>query len=109
MMRVKKTAATPVTMTFLPTEQEVEIKAASSVLELALHHKIAISHSCGGMGSCTTCLVRVQSDLTLLEPRNEIEQEMADMKGLHADERLACQLTPHQGLVVTVNSSREIE
>lgn len=108
-MRVKKNQPPQPTMTFLPTEHEVEIGTSSSVLELALLRKIPISHSCGGMGSCTTCLVRVQSDLAQLEPRNEVEQEMADMKGFEDNERLACQLTPHDGMIVTIRNPIEVK
>jgi ferredoxin len=87
---------------FLPSEKTCRIQAETSVLEVALKNKVEISHSCGGMGSCTTCRVLVQSDLTQLPERNELEQEIAEARGFSAEERLSCQLPPLAGLVVKV-------
>jgi ferredoxin len=91
-------------MTFLPTNQTVEIGTATTVLEVAQKHKIALHHECGGMGSCTTCLVRIFSTPTEVSDRTEVEQEMATMKGFEAAERLACQLVAAHGLVVEICS-----
>ena len=106
-MQSKKSSTFSITMTFLPIERTVEIGRSPSVLDVALAHKIPLNHSCGGMGSCTTCRIHVKSDLTALEPRNEVEQEMADMKGFKEEERLACQLAPADGLVVEIPPSTE--
>ncbi len=78
-----------------------------SVLEVALHNDIDLSHSCGGMGSCTTCRVFVESDLTLNNPRTEIEEEVASSRGFQENERLGCQLDPHPGLIVRVPNRRD--
>jgi 2Fe-2S ferredoxin len=87
-------------MTFLPENRTVEIGTASSVLEVALNHDIALNHECGGMGSCTTCLIRIRAGGEHLPPRDEVEDEMATMKGFEPDERLACQIPPRAGLVI---------
>jgi 2Fe-2S ferredoxin len=39
-----------------------------------------------------TCCVLIESDLSKLPVRNELEQEMADDRGFKNDERLACQI-----------------
>ena len=77
------------------------------MLEVALKAGVEISHSCGGMGSCTTCRVFVVRSPEALPPRNELEQEIADSRGFHDDERLACQLPPQEGLEVRVPETRE--
>ena len=62
---------------------------------------IELNHSCGGMGTCGTCRVRILSSLESLgplEPRNEIEIEMANDRGFAENERLACQLAIVNGL-----------
>ncbi|CAN5607393.1 hypothetical protein BH10BDE1_BH10BDE1_21250 [soil metagenome] len=63
-----------------------------TLLELAVDKSVDLPHSCGGMGSCGTCRVR----LTVIEgdvpERNEIETEMANERGFADDERLSCQL-----------------
>ncbi len=87
---------------FQPLDISCEIGKAESVLEVALNNKIELSHSCGGMGSCTTCRVVVESSVTDLPPRNELEQDIADMRNFTPQERLACQLPPRKGLVVRI-------
>ena len=87
---------------FLPLEKSCVIKNEESVLELALRNGIDLPHSCGGMGSCTTCRVIVVSSPTPLPERNELEQDISDMRGFNPEERLSCQLSPLAGLVVCI-------
>lgn len=90
---------------YMPEEKAVELRPETTFLELALKHRISISHTCDGMGTCGTCLIRFDQGAENLEPRNEIEQEMADMRGLPANERLACQTTCFAPAKVTVLNS----
>lgn len=92
---------------FLPCGREIPVDSESSVLEVALKHKIAIPHSCGGMGSCTTCRVVVEQSPQSLPPREEMELDVAQMRGFAENERLACQLPPLPGLVLRVPDSNE--
>jgi ferredoxin len=85
---------------FLPLEKICAFRDEQSVLEVALENGIEIPHSCGAMGSCTTCRVFVVQSAHALPPRNELEQDIADMREFRDDERLSCQLPPLDGLVV---------
>jgi ferredoxin, 2Fe-2S len=87
---------------FLPANRSIAFTDEASVLEIALKNKIELSHSCGGMGSCTTCRVIVQSDPSVLPPRNELEAEIAETRGFSERERLGCQLEPFDGLIVQI-------
>jgi len=87
-------------MRFQPQDRICSFKSETSVLEVALKHGIPLDHSCGGMGSCTTCRVLVEVSAHPLPPRNDLEQEIADMRGFQDHERLACQLPPSPGLEV---------
>lgn len=87
---------------FLPFEKTCVYTKEESVLEVALRNGIEIPHSCGGMGSCTTCRVIVVQSAEPLPERNELEQDIADMRGFRPEERLSCQLPPVPGLVVRV-------
>ncbi len=89
-------------MHFQPGDHAVPIGSAQSVLAVALKNDIAIHHSCGGMGSCTTCRVFVIASKTPLPPRTELECEAAEARGFGENERLSCQLTPLDGLVVRI-------
>ncbi len=91
-------------VTFKIDYKELEIQAGSqsSVLQLALDHKLLIEHSCGGFATCGTCRVFVEKSVDNLAPPVELEVEMASDRGFAADERLSCQLIPSHGLVVRV-------
>lgn len=85
-----------ISVTFLIDDEVVEVSHSispeQSLLDLALEHNIDLAHSCGGNATCGTCCVSIESDLSQLPARNELEQEMADDRGFTGDERLACQL-----------------
>ena len=88
---------------FLPEGMSIEIgKKTSTVLSLAIANDLPLNHSCGGMGTCGTCRIYVESNLSDLPPRNEIELEMAQERSFTENERLACQLPAHPGLVVRI-------
>lgn len=87
---------------FQPMDVACEIGESESVLDVALRHDVELNHSCGGMGSCTTCRIVVVHCEEPLPERNELEQDIADMRKFAPEERLACQLPPVEGLVVRV-------
>lgn len=94
---------------YLPEEKAIEAKPHATFLELALKHRIPISHTCDGMGTCGTCLIRVEHGAEHLEQRNEVEQEIADSRNLPANERLACQTTCFAPATVTVLNTEPVE
>ena len=79
-----------------------EFEGSPTVLELAIRDGLPLHHSCGGMGTCGTCCVIVESDPSEVEARNEIESEMAADRGYASRERLACQLTARPRLIVKI-------
>ena len=92
-------------VTFLPMNIEVPLFKSDlkgSLLHFAWRNKIKIPSSCGGGGSCGTCRVFVRSALEKIESRNEIEQSMANDRQFSSEERLSCQISPVDGLVVEV-------
>ena len=95
------------TIHFLPSDKICQVKSATSVLEVALQNGLDIPHSCGGMGSCTTCRILVERCAEALPARGELEQETADTRGFADHERLACQLPPLNGLVARIPDTLE--
>lgn len=90
-------------MRFEPGGRQVKLtQLDETVLDCANRSNIDINQSCGGMGTCGTCRIIVQSDLKLLPPPNEIEAEMMNDRGFAANERLACQLLAEDDLVVEI-------
>lgn len=82
--------------------EEPKGEEGPTVLELALANEIDLNHSCGGFGTCGTCMVKVESDLSDLSPRNSIEEEMAEDRGFESNERLGCQTVACPGLIVRI-------
>lgn len=87
----------------------VEVPVGLSVMQGALNHSIeGIVAECGGACACATCHVLVDSDwLELLEPMNQIENDMLDCSEQERtlNSRLSCQLiiSPElNGLVIRV-------
>ncbi|MEE9336632.1 MAG: adenylate/guanylate cyclase domain-containing protein, partial [Methylococcaceae bacterium] len=60
-------------------------------LEIALKHGIPHMHICGGNARCSTCRIVIKQGLENILPRNEIEQRLAEKKGMDDCIRLACQ------------------
>jgi 2Fe-2S ferredoxin len=92
------------TVTFKINHKEVRIQAENqeTVLQLAKDHDVPLEHSCGGFGTCGTCRVFVEKYVEKLPPREGVELEMATDRGFAANERLCCQMTPLDGLVLKI-------
>lgn len=73
------------------TDEYVGLSQKKSLLDVLLDAKIPIAHSCGGNGTCGTCLCRIEAKAGLPK-RNEIEAEMAEERLFANEERLACQI-----------------
>ena len=90
-------------------QHSVEVPVGLSVMQGAVNHSIkGIMAECGGACACATCHVYVDSDwLELLEPMNQIENNMLDCAEQErtVNSRLSCQLVVSpdlNGLVVRV-------
>jgi len=89
-------------------ETMVVSSAVGTLMEAAVEHQIpGIEGSCGGLGSCATCHVRVAAEWAgRVGPPDDPEREMLDFVD-HAgpDSRLSCQIEltdALDGLVVHV-------
>jgi len=94
---------------FLPKNRAIPVQGQESVLQVAVDNHVELEHSCGGMGSCGTCRVFVESNLDQLPARNGVEKEMAEARGFDACERLACQLEPIDDLVVRIPNLHKMD
>lgn len=105
----------PYRVTFLPMEQIVEVNPSDlpyghhglpgSILDVALHHGIAIEHACGGFGACATCHIIIETGYESCGEPTEAEGDRLDeAAGLTPHSRLACLCVPdgRMDLVVRV-------
>jgi adenylate cyclase len=65
-----------------------------SVLEASLLNAIPHAHVCGGRGRCSTCRIRVLSDVSGLPAPSAAEQAVLERVHAAPGVRLACQLRP---------------
>lgn len=89
-------------ITFMPENKSCEFKTGLTILDVAVENKVSLNHSCGGMGSCTTCRVKVVKGVDKLKEREDVEAEHAKMRGWSKDERLSCQTQAADGVVVVI-------
>ena len=76
------------------------VSKGTSVLETSQQAGITHEHVCGGRGRCTTCRVRVLSDLNKLPQPNQIESKVIKRLGFDKNVRLACQLRPESDIKI---------
>ena len=91
----------------MPGDIAVSFREGQTVLEAALSAGIPLGHSCGGMGTCTTCRVFVKRGLEKCHERTELEAEMAEDRGFAEFERLSCQLEAVPDLQLQIPDQRD--
>ena len=76
-------------VTFTPLGLSAEAKPDESLLDVARRAGAPLGNSCGGVGVCTRCRVRVLSGAENLSARMSVETRFS--KNFGEDERMACQ------------------
>jgi adenylate cyclase len=84
-----------------PDGRFVEVTPGTSVLEASRAADIPHAHVCGGRGRCSTCRVRVRSEIGSLDPPGPEEARVLRRIGALPNVRLACQLRPRGAVEVT--------
>lgn len=94
---------------FLPSGEEVEIEAGTTILDAALDNNIKIDHNCGGNCACSTCHIIVEQGGESLNEITEDEEDMLDeADGLTDNSRLACQCLISKDLIVKIPDKESI-
>ena len=78
-------------VTLTPLGRTAEARADETLLDIARRAGAPLGNSCGGVGVCARCRIRVISGAENLSPPTTIESRVATQRKLDADERLACQ------------------
>jgi adenylate cyclase len=79
----------------------VDVTPGTSVLEASRVAGIPHAHICGGRGRCSTCRVRVRSEIGSIDPPGDTERRVLRRIGATSNVRLACQLRPRGPVEVT--------
>ena len=83
-----------------PHGREIRISKGTTILDASRENGIHHVSTCGGKGRCSTCRVRILSDVSSLPERNQIEADIATKLSLKKDVRLACQLRPTEHIEI---------
>jgi 2Fe-2S ferredoxin len=78
-------------VTFTPLGRVAEAKPNETILDAARRAAAPIGNSCGGVGVCARCRVRVVAGSENLSPPTSIELRIGATRGFAEDERMACQ------------------
>ncbi len=78
-------------VTFTPLGKSAAAQENESVLDVARRAGVPLGSSCGGVGVCTRCQVRIVAGAENLTPPTAIEVRFGTARGFASDERMACQ------------------
>ncbi|HYU25617.1 MAG TPA: 2Fe-2S iron-sulfur cluster-binding protein [Thermoanaerobaculia bacterium] len=78
-------------MTFTPLARAADAKSDETLLDVARRAGVPLGNSCGGVGICSRCKVRVVAGAENLTPPTGVETRFAAARGFEEDERMACQ------------------
>jgi 2Fe-2S ferredoxin len=91
------------TVSFPPLGRAAEAKANETVLDAARRAAVPLGNSCGGVGICARCRVRVVEGPEALAPMTSVETRVTQQRGFGPDERLACQAVVQGDCAVTTS------
>jgi len=86
---------------FIRLDRFAEAKENETVLDAARRAGAPLGNSCGAVGVCARCRVRVLDGAAHLSAPTNIELRTAAARGFSADERLACQAVVSGDVKVT--------
>jgi 2Fe-2S ferredoxin len=90
-----------VNVRFVPLDKSADAKANETLLDAARRANVPLGNSCGGIGICARCRVRIVEGAENLSAPTSVEERVSKQRGLTADERLACQAVVQGDCAVT--------
>ncbi len=88
-------------VSFKPLGTAADAKPDETILDAARRADAPLGNSCGSVGVCARCRVRVVSGAENLSAPTTIEIRVASQRGFANDERLACQAVVRGDVEVT--------
>jgi ferredoxin len=77
-------------VTFIPLGKAASANPNETVLDVARRAGVPLGNSCGGVGVCGRCRIRLVSGAENVSPPTSIEIRTMSTRGFESDERLAC-------------------
>jgi 2Fe-2S ferredoxin len=90
-----------VNVRFVPLDKSADAKADETLLDAARRANVPLGNSCGGIGICARCRVRIVEGAENLSVPTSVEERVSKQRVLDADERLACQAVVRGDCAIT--------
>ena len=90
-------------VTFTPLGSAADVKPNETILDAARRAGAPVGNSCGAVGICARCRVRIVAGGENLSPPTTIELRVGGGRGFAADERMACQAVVNGDCSVTTS------
>jgi 2Fe-2S ferredoxin len=90
-----------VNVRFVPLDKSADAKADETLLDAARRANAPLGNSCGGIGICARCRVRIVEGAENLSAPTSVEERVSQQRGLAPDERLACQAVVRGDCAIT--------
>lgn len=88
-------------VTFTPLARTAEARPDETLLDVARRASVPLGNSCGAVGICARCKVRVVTGAENLSPPTSVEVRFGTARGFAEDERMACQAVVRGACEVT--------
>jgi len=75
----------------------IEVSAGENLMTALLRAELPVASSCDGEGICSMCRVQIEGNLP---PPSELESNTLSRNKCASDERLSCQITVAQDMLV---------
>ena len=76
---------------FFPDQVLADVRTGTTLLASATACGVNVLHSCGGVGACTSCCLRIVAGAQNLSVIGKAEAEQLNESGIFYTHRLACQ------------------
>lgn len=86
---------------FVPLDKSADAKADETLLDAARRANVPLGNSCGGIGICARCRVRIVEGAENLSVPTSVEERVSKQRVLDANERLACQAVVRGDCAIT--------
>jgi 2Fe-2S ferredoxin len=90
-----------VNVRFVPLDKSADAKADETLLDAARRANVPLGNSCGGIGICARCRVRIVEGAENLSVPTSVEERVSKQRVLDANERLACQAVVRGDCAIT--------
>ena len=97
-----------ITIKSLDNKSIIYTNSGQSILKILHENNIDWMHACGAKGKCTTCKMILHQGIASLSDLSSFEKECRILGKMQQNERLACQCSASEDIVISVPESSKM-